>query len=86
MQEQMDLLFNMIRRSPEKQIEFLWSNIYVQGRLVSFSGVYDMFDSTGRHISGHMDITIETSTKVERTSKTLQNLDNKKQQDKLRKT
>ena len=85
-QEQMDLLFNMIRRSPEKQIEFLWSNIYVQGRLVSFSGVYDMFDSTGGPISGHMDITIETSTKVERTSKTLQNLDNKKQQDKLRKT
>jgi len=28
-QEQMDLLFNMIRRSPEKQIEFLWSNIYM---------------------------------------------------------
>lgn len=88
-QEQMELLFNMIRRSPEKQIEFLWSNIYMQGRLVSFSGAYDMFDRTGSPISGHMDITIETSTKVERTSKTLQNLDKdpkRMEQDKLRKT
>lgn len=74
-QEQMELLFSMIRKSPAKQVEFLWSNIYMEGRLVSFSGAYDMFDSTGRPVSGHMDITIETSAKAGRTSKTLQNLD-----------
>lgn len=85
-QEQMELLLNMIRKSPTKQVEFLWSNIYMEGRLVSFSGEYDMFDSTGRPISGHMDITIETSTKVERTSKTLQNLDKSEQKDKRIKT
>lgn len=72
--EQMERILDMIRKSATKQVEFSWANIQIEGRLVSFSGEYDMFDVSGMPISGHMDMTIETSKKPERTSATLSTL------------
>lgn len=73
--EQMERIMDMIRRSSTKQVEFAWSNIQIAGRLVSFSGEYDMFDSLGVPISGHMDMSIETSVKPEPTDKTVDALE-----------
>lgn len=73
--EQMERILDMIRRSSTKQVEFAWSNIQIEGRLVSFSGEYDMFDPSGVPISGHMDMTIETSRKPEPTDKTVDTLE-----------
>lgn len=74
-QDQIEMILDMIRNSPAKQVEFSWANIHIEGRLVSFSGEYDMFDRSGMPVSGHMDMTVETSAKVEKTSKTLQSFD-----------
>ncbi|MFG6367624.1 MAG: hypothetical protein K1W16_04240 [Lachnospiraceae bacterium] len=68
-QEQMECIFEMIRQSPTRHVEFQWAKIHMEGRLVSFSGEYDMFDTAGIPISGHMDMTIENATKVEKTNK-----------------
>lgn len=73
--EQMERILDMIRKSATKQVAFSWSNIQIEGRLVSFSGEYDMFDTSGMPISGHMDMTIETTAKSERTSVTVKALE-----------
>lgn len=64
--EQMERILDMIRQSPTRQVEFRWGKIHMEGRLVSFSGEYDMFDASGTPISGHMDMTIERATKLEK--------------------
>lgn len=56
--EQMELIMNMISISRTKELRFSWANMQAEGRLVSFSGKYDMFDTSGNPISGRMDITI----------------------------
>lgn len=73
--QQMEQILDMIRRSPTKQVGFRWSKIQMEGRLVSFSGEYDMFDASGLPVSGHMDMTIETTAKQEKTSKTIAELE-----------
>ena len=75
--EQMEMIMDMICNSPTRWVEFSWADIHMEGRLVSFSGEYDMFDRAGVPISGHMDITIEASMKAERTSKILDQLEDK---------
>lgn len=73
--EQMELILNMIQRSPSQKVKFSWANMQTEGKLVSFTGVYDMFDMTGTPISGHMDMTIKMELTIERTKKTLDKLD-----------
>ncbi|MDE7323230.1 MAG: hypothetical protein K2N73_11030 [Lachnospiraceae bacterium] len=75
--DQMELIMDMICNSPTKRVDFSWSDIHMEGKLVSFSGEYDMFDSTGNPISGHMDLTIEASAKAEGTSKILSQLEDR---------
>lgn len=82
--QQMDQMIDMIRNSPTKWIDFSWSDIHMEGKLVSFSGTYDMFDNTGEPVSGHMDLTIEASMKSERADKIIDNLEDK-HKDKLKK-
>lgn len=65
-QEQIERILDMIRQSPTRQVEFRWGKIHMEGRLVSFSGEYDMFDTSGIPVSGHMDMTIERATKLEK--------------------
>lgn len=64
--EQIERILDMIRQSPTRQVEFRWGKIHMEGRLVSFSGEYDMFDTSGIPVSGHMDMTIERATKLEK--------------------
>ncbi len=73
--QQMERILKMIRQSPTRQVGFRWEGIQMVGRLVSFSGEYDMFDASGVPVSGHMDLTIETSAKLERTSRTIARLE-----------
>lgn len=84
--EQMELVMDMVCNSPTKWVDFSWADIHMEGKLVSFSGAYDMFDHAGNPISGHMDLTIEASTKAESTSRILGRLadrrrDKRKKQD-----
>lgn len=76
--EQMERIMDMVCNSPTKWVDFSWSDIHMEGKLVSFSGEYDMFDSAGNPISGHMDLTIEASTKAESTSRILGRLEDKR--------
>lgn len=65
--EQIERILDMIRQSPTRQVEFRWGKIQMEGRLVSFSGEYDMFDTSGIPVSGHMDMTIERAAKLEKS-------------------
>lgn len=73
--EQMELVMDMLYDSPTKRVSFYWGNIEMTGKLVSFSGEYDMFDELGRPISGHMQLTIRTETTVKQVERTLNRLD-----------
>ena len=69
--DQMELIMNMICNSPTKKATFSWGKIAAAGKLVSFSGEYDMFDDKGRPISGHMDMTIRTQADAKQEARTL---------------
>lgn len=73
--EQMELVMNMLYDSPTKQVTFAWGEIVMNGKLVGFSGEYDMFDAMGRPISGQMQLTIRTETTVNQIERTLNKLD-----------
>lgn len=73
--EQMELVMNMLYDSPTKKVTFAWGKIEMTGKLVGFSGEYDMFDAMGRPISGHMQLTIRTETTVKQVERTLNKLD-----------
>lgn len=73
--EQMELVMNMIYDSPTKRVTFAWGEIEMNGKLVGFSGEYDMFDATGRPVSGHMQLIIRTETTVKQIERTLNRLD-----------
>lgn len=73
--EQMELVMNMIYDSPTKRVTFAWGEIEMNGKLVGFSGEYDMFDATGRPVSGHMQLIIRTETTVTQIERTLNRLD-----------
>lgn len=76
--EQMELVMDMVCNSPTKWVDFSWADIHMEGKLVSFSGAYDMFDRAGNPLSGHMDLTIEASTKAESTSRILGRLEDRR--------
>lgn len=73
--EQMELVMNMIYDSPTKRVTFAWGKIEMNGKLVGFSGEYDMFDAMGRPVSGHMQLIIRTETTVKQIERTLNRLD-----------
>lgn len=73
--EQMELVMNMLYDSPTKKVTFSWGKMEIAGKLVGFSGEYDMFDDRGRPISGHMQLTIRTETTVKQIERTLNRLD-----------
>lgn len=58
--EQMELVMNMIYDSPTRSVRFAWGELVIEGKLIGFSGEYDMFDALGRPISGRMSLTIRT--------------------------
>ncbi len=73
--EQMELVMNMLYDSPTKKVRFAWGKIEMSGKLVGFSGEYDLFDAMGRPVSGHMQLTIRTETTVKQIERTLDRLD-----------
>lgn len=73
--EQMELVMNMLYDSPTKKVKFAWGKIEIEGKLVGFSGEYDMFDALGRPVSGHMQLTIRMETTVKQVERTLDRLD-----------
>lgn len=73
--EQMELVMNMLYESPTKRVRFAWGKIELAGKLVGFSGEYDMFDDLGRPISGHMQLTIRMETTVKQVERTLNRLE-----------
>lgn len=73
--DQMELVMNMLYDSPTKKVTFTWGKIEMSGKLVGFSGEYDMFDAVGRPISGHMQLTVRTETSVKQIERTLDRLD-----------
>lgn len=81
--EQMELVMNMIYDSPTKKVKFAWGKIEATGKLVSFSGEYDMFDEIGRPISGHMDITIRTQISVKQLDQMLYNAEGERKNKEL---
>lgn len=76
--EQMELVMNMIYDSPTRKVKFAWREIEMEGKLVSFSGEYDMFDAMGRPTSGNMQLTIRTEMTVKQVEGTLDKLDEKR--------
>ena len=76
--EQMELVMNMLYDSPTKNVRFAWGALGVEGKLVSFSGEYDMFDSLGRPISGRMRLTIRTVTPPEVVTKNINEIEKKR--------
>lgn len=58
--EQMELVMNMIYDSPTRGVRFAWGGLVAEGKLIGFSGEYDMFDASGRPVSGRMSLTIRT--------------------------
>lgn len=72
--EQMELVMNMIYESPTRKVKFAWGKIEMEGKLVSFSGEYDMFDALGRPTSGNMQLTIRTEMTVKQVERTLDKL------------
>lgn len=73
--EQMELVMNMLYDSPTKKVRFAWGKIEMSGKLVGFSGEYDLFDAMGRPVSGHMQLTIRMETTVKQIERTLDRLD-----------
>lgn len=73
--EQMELVMNMLYDSPTKKVSFAWGKIEMEGKLVGFSGEYDMFDAMGRPVSGHMQLTLRMETMVKQVERTLNRLD-----------
>lgn len=73
--EQMDLVMNVLCSSPTRQARFTWSDTQFCGKLVSFSGEYDMFDASGTPVSGHMSITLQSESKISWEKKALDNAD-----------
>lgn len=73
--EQMELVMGMIYDSPTKMVRFAWGKLETEGKLISFSGEYDMFDESGRPVSGHMNLTIRTNMQVKQVERTLDKLD-----------
>lgn len=73
--EQMEMVMDMLYDSPTKKVRFSWGKMEFTGKLVGFSGEYDMFDDLGRPISGHMQLTIRTETTVKQVERTLNRLD-----------
>lgn len=73
--EQMELVMNMLYDSPTKKVTFAWGKIEMEGKLVGFSGEYDMFDAMGRPVSGHMQLTLRMETTVKQVERTLNRLD-----------
>lgn len=69
--EQMELVMNMIYDSPTRNVKFAWGNLLIEGKLTSFSGEYDMFDATGRPISGRMSLTVRTETPEKQVEKSI---------------
>ena len=76
--EQMELVMNMLYDSPTKNVRFAWGKLEVEGKLVSFSGEYDMFDSLGSPISGRMSLTIRTVTRPEVVTKNINEIEKKR--------
>jgi hypothetical protein len=70
--KQMELIMNMIYDSPTKEITFSWGNMQANGKLVSFSGKYDMFDMTGNPTSGRMDMTMRLNIDDKETEKMIE--------------
>lgn len=56
--EQMELVMNMIYDSPTRGVRFAWGELVAEGKLIGFSGEYDMFDASGRPVSGRMSLTV----------------------------
>lgn len=73
--EQMELVMEMINKSPTKNVKFAWGKLEVDGKLTSFSGEYDMFDKSGNPISGHMNMTIRTAMSAKHEERTLDKID-----------
>lgn len=73
--DQMELIMNMVCSSPTKKASFSWGKLAAAGKLVSFSGEYDMFDDKGRPISGHMDMTIRTQADAKQEARTLDKIE-----------
>lgn len=73
--ERMEQIMDMIHDSPTKRIRFSWADIRIEGALTSFSGAYDMFDPSGKPVSGHMDLTIETKMSAQQTQEILDELE-----------
>lgn len=69
--EQMELVMNMIYDSPTRNVKFAWGNLLIEGKLTSFSGEYDMFDATGRPVSGRMSLTVRTETPEKQVEKSI---------------
>lgn len=70
--QQMELILNMLySRKCTKEVTFSWSNMVATGRLISFSGKYDMFETTGNPMSGSMDMTIRLATEPKEINKTI---------------
>ncbi|MDE6518533.1 MAG: hypothetical protein K2L18_11935 [Acetatifactor sp.] len=73
--EQMELVMNMIYDSPTRNIKFAWGKLVIEGKLTGFSGEYNMFDASGRPISGRMSLTVRTETTAKQVDKTLNEID-----------
>jgi hypothetical protein len=70
--QQMELILNMLySRRCTKEVTFSWANMVATGRLISFSGKYDMFETTGNPMSGSMDITIRLATEPKAINKAI---------------
>jgi hypothetical protein len=73
--QQMELILNMLySRTSTKEVTFVWANMVATGRLISFSGKYDMFETTGNPMSGSMDMTIRLATEPNAIVKTIDTL------------
>jgi hypothetical protein len=70
--QQMELILNMLySRKCTKEVTFSWANMVATGRLISFSGKYDMFETTGNPMSGSMDMTIRLATEPKAINKVI---------------
>lgn len=78
--EQMDLVMNVLCSSPTREVKFSWAKMYFTGKLVSFSGEYDMFDSDGMPVSGHMSLTIQSQEKTVKERKVLEKADEQREE------
>lgn len=72
--EQMKMLLTTMKKSETKKIKFYWADLMIEGKVISFSGEYNMFWPSGNPRSGKIELEIQAETEPKKISVSIEKL------------